>query len=150
MKISFEWSRLEQLSGLQFHEIIAHRERVFVVEQNCPFQDADDYDAHSWHLVGRVDDQFAAYLRVTDAGLKFAEACLGRVLTAKEFRGLSLGKALIHEALNGMDQLYSKQAIRIGAQSYLLKFYGSFGFVVVGDEYLEDGIPHFEMLRPAD
>lgn len=150
MPLSFQWSRLEQLSGLQFHEIIAHRERVFVIEQNCPYQDADQHDAHSWHLVGRVDGQFAAYLRVTDAGHKFAEACIGRVLTASEFRGQSFGKALIQEALNGMNQLFSKQAIRIGAQSYLLKFYGSFGFVVVGDEYLEDGIPHFEMLRPAD
>ena len=150
MQITFQWSRLEHLSGLQFHEIIAHRERVFVLEQNCPFQDADQYDAHSWHLVGRVDGQFAAYLRVTDAGHKFAEACIGRVLTASEFRGQNFGKALIQEALNGMNQQFSKQAIRIGAQSYLLKFYGSFGFVVVGDEYLEDGIPHFEMLRPAN
>lgn len=150
MPLSFQWSRLEQLSGPQFHEIIAHRERVFVLEQNCPFLDADQYDAHSWHLVGRVDGQFAAYLRVTDAGHKFAEACIGRVLTVSEFRGQSFGIALIQEALNGMHQQFSKQAIRIGAQSYLLKFYGSFGFVVVGDEYLEDGIPHFEMLRPAN
>ena len=148
--IQFNWSRLEQLSGPQFHDIIAHRERVFIVEQNCPFQDADQYDAHSWHLIGRVDGQLAAYLRITDAGHKFAEACIGRVLTASEFRGQSFGIALMQEALNGMHQQFSKQANRIGAQSYLLKFYGSFGFVVVGDEYLEDGIPHFEMLRPAD
>lgn len=150
MPIVFQWARLEQLSAPQFHEVIAHRERVFVVEQNCPFQDADDYDAVSWHLIGRVDGKLAAYLRITDAGHKYAEASIGRVLTAREFRGQDLGKALMHEALSGMQQHFSKQAIRISAQSYLLKFYASFGFTVIGEEYLEDDIPHFEMLRPAD
>lgn len=149
MPISFQWARLEHLTGTQFHDIIAHRERVFIVEQNCPFLDADQYDAHSWHLIGRVEGQLAAYLRITDAGHKYAEASIGRVLTASQFRGQSFGKALMHKALHGMNQHFLQQAIRISAQSYLLEFYRSFGFTVIGDEYLEDNIAHYEMLRRA-
>ena len=148
--MNFYLKSFNELTTQEVYAILKLRNAVFIVEQNCPFLDADQYDAHSWHLIGRVDGQLAAYLRITDAGHKFAEACIGRVLTASEFRGQSFGIALMQEALNGMHQQFSKQANRIGAQSYLLKFYGSFGFVVVGDEYLEDGIPHFEMFRPAD
>lgn len=149
MPISFQWARLEQLTGAQFHEIIAHRERVFVVEQNCPFLDADEYDAHAWHVIGHVGGQLAVYLRIVDAGHKYAEASIGRVLTAQAFRGRALGKALMHEALTGLAGQFSQQAIRISAQAYLLAFYQSFGFTVIGEEYLEDDIAHYEMLRLA-
>jgi ElaA protein len=149
MPIRFQWSRLEQLSALQFHEIIAARERVFIVEQNCPYPDADGYDVVSWHLTGHVDGRLAAYLRIVDPGHKYSEASIGRVLTASGFRGLGLGKALMDEAIAGAARHYPRHAIRISAQAYLLAFYRGYGFMPVGEEYLEDDIPHIEMLRSA-
>ena len=145
--IRFFWSRIDDLSARELHAIIAHRERVFIIEQNCPYQDADDFDLVSWHLVCYSDDNLAAYLRIVDAGYKYAEPSIGRVLTAKPFRGLGLGKDLMTEAISQFSTLYPKQSIRISAQSYLLSFYQGFGFEACGDEYLEDDIPHVEMLK---
>ena len=143
----FRLSRFEALSTLELHGILAARERVFIVEQNCPYQDADDYDRVSWHLACYSDGQLAAYLRIVDAGHKYPEASIGRVLTVKEHRGLGLGKRLMQEALSRFEAQHPNQGIRISAQSYLLDFYRSFGFQAVGTEYLEDDIPHTEMFR---
>jgi ElaA protein len=143
----FKLSRIDGLSARELHAILAQRERVFIIEQNCPYQDADDYDLVCWHLACYCDGQLAAYLRIVDAGHKYAEASIGRVLTVKEYRGLGLGKQVMQEAIGRFEALYPGQAIRISAQSYLLDFYRGFGFEAVGGEYLEDGIPHTEMLR---
>jgi ElaA protein len=145
--LAFRLSRFEALSTHELHGILAARERVFIVEQNCPYQDADDYDQVSWHLAGYSDGQLAAYLRIVDAGHKYQEASIGRVLTVKTYRGLGLGKQLMQEAIRLFEARYPEQGIRISAQSYLLGFYRSFGFQPVGAEYLEDDIPHIEMLR---
>ena len=145
----FTWSRLDDLSARELHTLIAHRERVFIVEQNCPYQDADDYDAVSWHLACYSDGELAAYLRIVDAGYKYPEPSIGRVLTAKPFRGLGLGKELMTEAIRCFDTHYPNQHCRISAQSYLLEFYKSFGFVACSEEYLEDDIAHFEMLKKS-
>jgi ElaA protein len=146
-ELSFKIARLDELSGRELHAMLAQRERVFIVEQNCPYQDADEYDLVSWHLACHADGRIAAYLRIVDAGHKYTEASIGRVLSVKEYRGLGLGKQLMQEALKRFDVLYPDQGIRISAQSYLLEFYKDFGFKPVGGEYLEDGIPHTEMLR---
>jgi ElaA protein len=143
----FSWSRIDELSAQELHAILAQRERVFIIEQNCPYQDADDYDLVSWHLACYCDGQLAAYLRIVDAGHKYAEPSIGRVLTVMEYRGLGLGKQLMQEAIGRFEALYPGQGIRISAQSYLLDFYKYFGFKPLGDEYLEDDIPHTEMLR---
>jgi ElaA protein len=145
--IRFTWSRIDDLSARELHTIIAHRERVFIVEQNCPYQDADDYDAVSWHLACYSDGDLAAYLRIVDAGYKYAEPSIGRVLTAKPYRGLGLGKVLMSEAMNRIHTLYPNQNNRISAQAYLVDFYQGYGFEVCSDEYLEDDIPHVEMLK---
>jgi ElaA protein len=101
----------------------------------------------SWHLACYSDGQLAAYLRIVDAGHKYAEPSIGRVLTVMEYRRLGLGKRLMQEAISRFEALYPYQDIRISAQSYLLEFYKDFGFKPVGGEYLEDDIPHTEMLR---
>jgi ElaA protein len=145
--IRFNWSRIDDLTARELHVIIAHRERVFIIEQNCPYQDADDLDAVSWHLTCYSDGELAAYLRIVDTGYKYPEPSIGRVLTAKPFRGLGLGKDLMSEAISRFDTYYPNQHCRISAQSYLVDFYQSFGFVACGDEYLEDDIPHIEMLK---
>ena len=153
----FHWARLSDFSAAQWHQVIGAREAVFVVEQNCPYQDADDLDACSWHLLGMNGTELAAYLRVVDPGRKsvhpgqyYAEPSIGRVLTAKAYRGRGFGLALMREGIAGCDRLFPGQGIRISAQSYLLAFYQSLGFEMIGDEYLEDGIAHFEMLHTID
>jgi ElaA protein len=153
-QIHFRWARLQDLSSNELHAVLAARESVFVVEQNCAYQDADALDEYSWHLIGTVDKALAAYLRVVDPGCKsmhpgefYAEPSIGRVLTVKAYRGLGLGMTLMQEGIDGCERLFPDQGIRISAQSYLRTFYQSLGFTVVGDEYLEDDIRHFEMLR---
>lgn len=143
----FHWARLHQLSGPQFHRIMAARIAVFVVEQNCPYQDADEMDAHSWHLSALIDGRLAGYLRLVDPGQRYAEPSIGRVLTVTDFRRQGLGRVLMDAALRQAERLFPGSAIRISAQAYLLDFYRSYGFETVGEGYLEDGIPHWEMLR---
>lgn len=144
---TFHWSRLEDLSGREVHEIIKAREAVFIVEQNCPYQEADDYDLSAWHLVCRVDGTLAAYIRVVDPGLKYPEPSIGRVMTVKEFRGKRLGALLMQKAIQFTESRYPSQGIQIGAQAYLRDFYSSFGFRQVGEDYLEDNIPHINMIK---
>jgi ElaA protein len=120
---------------------------VFIVEQNCPYQDADELDQHSWHLRVLTQGQLAGYLRIVDPGYRYTEASIGRVLTTAPFRGSGVGQAMMREALSYAARCYPDPGIRLSGQSYLLRFYRSFGFETVGEEYLEDGIAHFEMLR---
>jgi ElaA protein len=135
------------MSAQQLHAVLAAREAVFVVEQSCAYQDADSYDCYSWHLIAWAEDRVAAYLRVVDAGKKYPEESIGRVLTAREHRGTGLGKILMSEALRHIDAAGSRHAVRISAQAHLVKFYRGYGFREVSEEYLEDEIPHVEMLR---
>ena len=124
---------------------------VFIMEQNCPFQDNDGADFFSWHLLGwhEVSGQreLAAYCRLVDPGVKFAEPSIGRVITTRPFRRHGYGKQLMREALTRHDDLYPGLANRIGAQQRLEKFYGELGFTTSSDMYIEDGIPHVEMVR---
>ena len=120
------------------------RNEVFVVEQNCVYQDCDGADLECDHLLGRDSEgRLAAYLRFVPAGLKYFEASIGRVITAPFARGQGAGRALIAEAL----RIHGNSPLRISAQKYLEDFYGSYGFQSVGEAYLEDGIPHIEMVR---
>lgn len=144
--IQFQWSRLEELTALQVHTIIMAREAVFVVEQQCAYQEADSLDRVSWHLLGMIGDDLAAYVRLVDPGKKFEQPSIGRVMTAKPFRGSRLGRPLMEEAIAFCEKTFPGQGIRIGAQVYLKSFYQSLGFSRVGDEYDEDGIPHVDMV----
>ena len=124
------------------------------MEQNCPFQDNDGADFHSWHLLGWDNAegvrQLAAYCRLVDPGVKFPEASIGRVVTPRQTRMKGFGKLLMAEAVRRHEVLYPGQANRIGAQHRLEKFYQTFGFTTVSDVYIEDGIPHVEMLRSGN
>jgi len=133
-----------ELSAIDLYAILALRERVFVVEQKCAYQDADGYDAQSRHVWAEdAAHTIQAYLRIVPAGVKFAEVSIGRVVTAPEARGTGLGKVLMKHGI----ALAGAVPIRIGAQAHLEKFYGELGFVRASDVYDEDGIPHIEMLR---
>ena len=141
----------DELSPIEVHDIYQARVAVFVLEQNCPFQDVDGVDPRSWHLFTRANGgggAIEAYCRLVPPGLKYAEPSIGRVLTASTARRSGAGRELMHEAVRRTQALWPGQPIRIGAQQYLEKFYGGFGFAKASETYLEDGIPHIEMLRP--
>lgn len=120
------------------------RERVFIVEQTCAYLDADGHDAASRHLWAEADGgAIAAYLRIVPPGEKFAEVSLGRIATAPEHRGGGLGHELVRRGLHAVGAV----AVRISAQAHLERFYGQHGFRRASELYLEDGIPHIDMLR---
>lgn len=145
--LHWQCARFDELSNFQLHQIYQARNAVFIVEQNCPYQDIDGKDPHSHHLIAwGSDHQLAAYLRIVPAGISFAEASLGRVLSTQAWRGTGIGKALIANGIAALHRLYPAAPVRIGAQAYLEKFYAGFGFQTVSGIYLEDDIPHIEML----
>lgn len=144
------WSRFAALGVDDLYDALALRCRVFILEQG-PYLDPDGVDRASSHLLGRDGaGVLQAYLRVVDPGVKYAEPSLGRVVTSPEARGTGLGRRLMAEGLARCLRAWPGRAIRISAQSHLARFYGGFGFERVGPDYLEDDIPHCEMLRPAD
>jgi ElaA protein len=145
----WRFAKFDDLSVREWHDIVAAREAVFVLEQTCAFLDADGADPACHHLVGKVGDEIAAYSRVVPPGLKYEEPSIGRVLTTKAFRGGGYGQALMKEAVARCESLYPGANIRIGAQRYLEKFYGGLGFRTVSEPYDEDGILHVIMLRSA-
>ena len=132
-----------ELGRDDLYAILAARSRVFVVEQNCPYLDLDDYDAAGWHLWTEDAGAIAAYLRILPPDSKYKEPSLGRVLTASTHRRGGHGRELMRRGIAACGGV----AIRIGAQAHLEKFYGELGFVRDGDDYDEDGIPHLEMVR---
>ena len=142
------WARFEELGVDALYDALALRCRVFILEQG-PYLDPDGLDRVAWHLLGRDEaGVLQAYLRVVDPGHKYAEPSIGRVITAPEARGTGLGRALVAEGMRRTLDAFPGQGIRISAQAHLERFYGGFGFGKVGEPYLEDDIPHVEMLRP--
>ncbi len=145
--IEWQWCRLDELTALQLHAVFAAREAVFVVEQRCAYQELDGFDFQAHHLIAWQAGHVAAYLRVIAPGAKYSEPSIGRVLTTAPFRRSGLGRDLMQTALKHIECEYSGQNIRISAQTYLDRFYRSFGFVPCSASYLEDNIPHVEMLK---
>ena len=135
----------DELTPMELYDALRLRSEVFVVEQNCVFLDMDGADAACHHLLG-YDQRIMAYARIVPPGLKYPEPSIGRVVTAPSGRGKGWGRALMEEALLRLQALYGFQPVRIGAQQYLVDFYGSIGFRQEGPMYLEDNIPHVEMV----
>ncbi len=147
--MQWQWLRFEDLGVHALYEALALRAQVFIMEQG-PYIDPDGHDPCSWHLLGR-DEQgsLQCYLRTVDPGIKYAEPSIGRVITAPKVRGTGLGRQLMQEGVARTLAQWPGQGIRISAQARLTRFYQGLGFVAVGDEYLEDNIPHLEMLKAA-
>ena len=138
--------RFSELSTQELYKIIEARINVFVVEQNCPYSECDNKDQNSIHLFYLNQNQLAAYLRIIPAGISYQEPSIGRVLVTKKHRREGLGLKMMRQAISYIKNNLDSDTIRISAQEYILDFYRKLGFEVVSDRYLEDGIPHFEMI----
>ncbi len=143
-----EWSILpfDALSADTLYEVMRLRQEVFIVEQHCYYLDADGIDRHALHVLGKVNDRLVAYARIMGPGVVYQEASFGRVLIAQDYRHKGYGRALTQQLLQNIQQRFGDVPVRISAQAYLTSFYGSFGFLAEGEEYLDAGIPHIYMV----
>ena len=148
LALEWRWKRFDELDLHELQNIHRARQRVFIVEQQCAFLDADGCDEHACHLAAwsAASREPLAYARVLDPGVKYAEVSIGRVVTTGASRGTGLGRELMRRVLALTAERWPGAGIRISAQSRLEAFYASFGFVVAGERYVEDGIAHTEML----
>lgn len=147
MTFSHSIKSFDELTNHELYNMLRLRSEVFVVEQNCPYQDLDNKDQKSFHLLYYVNDELAGCTRLLPSGLSYDEISIGRVVIAPSHRGLGLGKKLMEVSISGCEEKFGKAPIRISAQYHLSNFYQSLGFTEQGEVYDEDGIPHIEMLK---
>ena len=138
--------RFEKLTTNELYEILKIRTKVFVVEQKCIYQDLDDKDKTSYHIICYDNDKIVGYLRIIDKNISYNEIAIGRVLTAIEYRRKGIATNLMKEAMTFIENKLKEKTIKISAQEYLIKFYENLGFKAIGEKYLEDDIPHVEMI----
>ena len=149
MNLNWIYKKFDELTNRELYAVLQLRSEVFVVEQNCVYQDIDDKDLKSFHLMAFDGDILAAYGRVLAPGMSFKEASIGRVITKPSHRRKGIGVMLIQKAIVETSNTFASKQIKIGAQLYLKKFYEGFGFVQTSEVFLEDGIEHIEMLLNA-
>lgn len=148
MLLTWTTKPFANLTLSELYALLQLRSEVFVVEQQCAFQDLDGQDQAAQHLLGyTAEGELAAYARLFGPGRSYAEVSIGRVVTSPRLRRYGFGQQLLRQAIAECERLFGPQPIKIGAQLYLKAFYESFGFRQLGDGYLEDGIPHIYMRR---
>jgi ElaA protein len=151
--MTWQWAAFDELDAATLCAVLAARQDVFVLEQQCLYADIDGKDQRAFHLIGRQQElqqnsqELVAYLRCFAPGDHYPEAALGRVLTVQSARGRGYGKQLMAEGIRRVAQHFPGSAIRISAQDHLEHFYGEFGFRRDSETYLEDGIAHIAMLK---
>ncbi|MGK0469279.1 MAG: ElaA protein [Clostridium sp.] len=138
--------KFNELSSDELYEILKLRSEVFVIEQECIYEDCDGKDKESYHLFAEQNGEILVYLRILEKGVSYSEISIGRVLANKKYRGRGFAKQMMLRAIEFIEHSLNEKEIRISAQVYLLNFYSSFGFAQVSEGYLEDDIPHIEML----
>lgn len=138
-----------ELSLDELYQILRLRSEVFVVEQDCVYQDLDNKDQKALHVLGTKEGQIVAYTRIFKPGDYFDNASIGRVVVAKDQRKFGYGKLIMQASLDAIEKRFPNTSIEISAQSYLIKFYSELGFERFGEEYLEDGIPHMRMCKKS-
>ena len=146
--VTWQHRAYDALTLEQLYAILQLRSEAFVVEQNCTYQDMDGADAQAVHVMGWAESSLVAYARCFPAGIKFAEASIGRVITRATLRGTGAGPVLMQQAIDCVHQQWGAQPIRISAQARLAKFYGKLGFIEASAIYVEDGIPHMRCCAP--
>lgn len=144
MEISIK--KFEELTIDELYDILQLRSEVFVVEQDCVYQDIDGKDRKALHVIGRLNNQIIAYTRCFAPGYYFNEAAIGRVVVSKEYRKHDFGHEIMKASLAAIKEHYQTSEIKLSAQTYLVRFYESHGFQTQGEGYLEDGIPHVGMV----
>ncbi len=144
-KIDFVWKKFNELSIDDLYAILNLRQQVFILEQNCPYIDADYSDQDAFHLLGFQDNKLVAYLRAFPPNIKYAGSSMGRIVTEISSRGLGLGKEITQEGVNFLIKEYPNHEIVISAQHRLQHFYIDLGFTPRGEVYLEDDIDHIQM-----
>lgn len=144
--LSWTLKKFEELTPIELYKIMQLRNEVFVVEQNCVYQDADNKDIKGYHFMGWDGETLVAYTRLLPQGVSYTEASIGRVVSNPKYRRTGAGRELMQRSIENTFILFNCNAIKIGAQLYLKKFYELLGFVQCSDEYLEDNIPHIEMI----
>ena len=142
-----EVKSFEELSVQELYDILQLRAEVFVVEQDCVYQDMDGKDQVALHVMGREEGKLVAYTRLFAPGAFYEDASIGRVITQNKARGRGYGREIMLRSIQALEEVSGKTSITIAAQSYLRKFYRELGFVEIGSEFLEDGIPHIKMVR---
>ena len=145
--MNFIVKTFKELTTSELYEILQLRSEVFVVEQNCVYQDIDGKDQKALHVLGIKNGKIVAYTRLFNSGEYFDTPSFGRVIIKETERKYGYGHHLIKASIQAVVDNYNETKITISAQTYLKKFYESHGFVKVGEDYLEDGIPHIEMIR---
>lgn len=138
--------KFDDLGPHELYAALQLRNEVFVVEQDCVFQDADNKDQHCYHLMGWLDHNLIAYSRIVPPGISYSESSIGRIVTSPKSRKNGVGRGLVKQSIEELYSLFGMIPIKIGAQMYLQQFYESFGFRQISDIYLEDNIAHIEML----
>ena len=146
MKQLYKIKRFENLTTTELYEILRVRAEVFVVEQTCIYQDLDEKDKKSYHFLREEDGKVIAYLRVLDKGVSYPEISIGRVLVTESNRRQGLSRKMMEKVIDFIKNDLGENCIRISGQLYLQAFYESLGFQTVSEVYLEDDIPHVEML----
>ncbi len=140
--------RYDELSRNELYTLLRLRAEVFIVEQNCPYQDLDDKDQQSYHVWCEQGGIMAAYTRIVPPGISYdGYSSIGRVVSSPEFRGTGIGKKLMRKSVEVCEELFPAVSIKISAQFYLVKFYNGFKFQEIGEIYLEDDIDHIAMIR---
>ena len=142
----WEIKAFDQLSLQELYTILTLRTNVFVVEQACPYPEVDGKDPNCLHLLGTINGELVAYLRILPAGLRYDKVSIGRVVIKPSHRGKGLGRPMMEQAIHCITNEWKESQIIIGAQAYLEKFYQSLGFEPVSEVYLEDDIQHLDML----
>ena len=150
MNIHTQVQTFENLTTLELYDIIRLRNEVFVVEQNCVYQDADGKDLYAFHVMIREEGELLAYARILPPGVSYPEVSIGRVLSSQKVCGTGVGRKLMTETLEFINSEFGECPVRISAQVYLDRYYRSFGFVPMGELYLEDGIEHIEMTKDPE
>lgn len=137
----------EELTKQELYDVLQLRSQVFVVEQDCVYQDVDGKDQKALHILGSKKDKLVAYTRIFKPGLYFEESSIGRVVVAKSERQHKYGYTIMDASIKAIKSHFNKTLIKISAQCYLKQFYTNVGFTSIGEEYLEDDIPHIAMIK---
>lgn len=145
--MNWQLKKFEELKCEEIYKILKIRNEVFIVEQKCAYQDCDGKDENSYHLYLEDEGKIISYLRILKKGISYNEISIGRVLVNKNYRCKGISRKMMLKAINFIEESLSETEIKIQAQSYLVNFYRSLGFKETSNEYLEDNIPHMDMLK---